>query len=176
MSGFLAPQGLPLGKGQRLQIAANYDNHYPHARVMGIYGVYFAPDPTVTDGCGPLPPIEARGATSPGRSGPPRFKVPLARRPHGRVRKLRNNATIHVRDFSFKPERIRVRTGTTLRWKFEDYLSHDVTVANGPRAFSSPYMSGGRVFRQRLKTPGTYRLFCTIHPMTMTQEIRVTRR
>jgi plastocyanin len=177
MSGFVSRQGLPVAKGQRLKITANYENRYPHVRVMGIYGVYFSPDGAVANGCAPLPPLESRASSAPGRRDPPRFKVPLARRPKGKVRRLRGKrATVRVSDFSFKPERIRVRAGTTVRWQFEDYFVHDVTVASGPRGFSSPNTKGGRAFRQKLKVPGTYRLYCTLHPTAMTQEIRVTRR
>jgi plastocyanin len=176
MSGFLSSQGLPVAKGQKLKLTANYENRYPHTRVMGIFGVYFVPDPSVGSGCTPLPPIEVDATSVPGRSYPPRFKVPLARKPAGRVRKLRSGATIHVRDFRFDKERIRVRRGSLLRWKFDGFNLHDVTVANGPRGFSSPNMDGGRVFRQKLAVPGTYRLYCTLHSTEMVQEIKVTRR
>jgi hypothetical protein len=173
MSGFLSQQGLPVAKGQRLKLTANYDNRYMHARVMGIMGVYFSPDPGVVNGCGPLPPMQVYGSPVAGRPDPPHFKIPLTRPPEGRWRRLGSRSTIHVSDFAFHPERIVVRRGTTLRWKFDDYMLHDVTVANGPRGFSSPYLSNGRVFRQKLKVPGTYRLFCTVHPLAMTQEIKV---
>jgi len=43
-------------------------------------------------------------------------------------------------------------------------LLHDVTVASGPRGFSDR----GR-FTQALDTPGTYELFCSLHPVSMTQ-------
>jgi plastocyanin len=176
MSGFLSPRGLPVAKGQKLKLTANYENRYPHTRVMGIFGIYFVPDPSVGSGCTPLPPIEVDAASVPGRRYPPRFRIPLARKPAGRVRKLRSGATIHVRDFRFDKERIRVRRGALLRWKFDGFNLHDVTVATGPRGFSSPNLDGGRVFRQKLKVPGTYRLFCTLHSTEMVQEIRVTRR
>jgi plastocyanin len=175
MSGFLSQQGLPLGKGQKLKLTANYDNRRPHTRVMGIFGAYFAPDPTVTDGCAGLPAVQNYASAAPGRRDPPRFTVPLARKPAGRVRKLGKSATIRVRDFAFTPERARVRRGTSLRWRFEGSTLHDVTVASGPRGFSSPNMNGDGVYRKKLKTPGTYRLFCTLHPTRMVQEIRVTR-
>jgi plastocyanin len=81
-----------------------------------------------------------------------------------------------VRDFAFSSERIRVARGTRLRWKFEDTTLHNITVANGPRGFSSPNLGGGRSYRAKLDTSGTYRLFCTIHPTVMTQEIKVGRR
>jgi plastocyanin len=37
-------------------------------------------------------------------------------------------------------------------------------------------MNGDRVYRKKLKEPGTYRLYCTLHPTRMVQEIKVTRR
>jgi plastocyanin len=176
MSGFLSQPGLPLAKGQKLKLTANYDNRYPHTRVMGIFGVYFAPDPAVTDGCAQLPPIQDYASNGPGRRDPPRFKVPLARKPVGRVRKLRSGATISVGDFQFNPERVRVRLGSTLRWKFEGSSLHDLTVASGPRGFSSPNMNGDRIYRKKFKAAGTYRFYCTLHPTKMVQEIRVARR
>jgi hypothetical protein len=176
MSGFLSPQGLPLARGQRLKLTANYDNRYPHTRVMGIMGVYFSPDGGVSDGCGPLPPIQTYSSGRPGRPDPPRFEVPLVRKPLGRLRRLGRSATVRVRDFSFDRERIRVPRGATVRWKFEGANLHNVTLATGPRGFSSPNMGSGRTFRARLKTPGTYRLFCTVHPTDMVQEIRVSKR
>jgi plastocyanin len=175
MSGFRSQQGLPLAKGQRLKLTANYENRHPHMRVMGIFGTYFAPDPTVTDGCAPLPSIETDASTAPGRSDPPYFKVPLARKPKGRLRRLRSGATVRVRDSGFDKERVRVRRGAVLRWKFEAYEAHNVTVASGPRGFSSPSMGAGGVFRKKLKVPGTYRLYCTLHAQRMVQQIRVAR-
>jgi plastocyanin len=177
MSGFLSQQGIPIARGQQLRINAIYDDRFLHTRVMGIFGVYFAPDPSVTEGCGVLPPIEVRASTAPGRRDPPYFRVPLARRPRGRVHRLRGkHPTIRVSDFGFRPERVSVRRGTTLRWRFEDFVAHDVTVASGPRGFSSPNTTSGGVFRVKLTVPGTYRIYCTLHPTAMTQEVRVTRR
>ena len=176
MSGFHSQQGLPLAKGQKLKLTATYDNRYPHTRVMGIFGNYFVPDGSVTDGCATLPAFQNFASTAPGRRHPPRFKVPLARKPVGRVKNLPKGGTISVGDFQFKPERIRTRVGSTLRWKFDGYNVHDVTVATGPRGFSSPNMNGERVYRKKLKSPGTYRLYCTLHAKKMVQEIRVARR
>jgi hypothetical protein len=176
MSGFLSSQGLPLERGQRLKLTANYDNRYPHTRVMGIMGVYFVPDPGVTNACGPLPLLETYASGRPGRSDPPRFRVPLPRKPLGRLWRAGRSATVRVRDFSFDKERLRVPRGATVRWKFEGSSFHNVTVATGPRGFSSPNTAAGRTFRARLKTPGTYRLFCTVHPTEMVQEIRVAKR
>jgi plastocyanin len=173
MSGFNTAAGIPITRGQRLKITANYDDSLPHVRVMGIYGVYFSPDASVTDGCQPLPQLQTYASTDPGRSDPPRFIVPLARKPPGRFKALGRRKTIEVRDFRYSRQRLRVRHGATLRWKFDGDFLHNVTVANGPRGFSSPNLDHGRTFREKLTVPGTYRLFCTLHPMQMSMEVKV---
>jgi hypothetical protein len=174
VSGFTTATGIPVLKGQKLEITANYDDQWPHMRVMGIYGVYFSPDPTVASGCGPLPAdLETHASAQPGRTSPPRFAVPLARRPAGRWRTLRSGSAIRVGDDFYSRQRVRLRTGARLRWRFSGYLLHNVTVASGPRGFSSPNLDSGRTFSHRFDVPGTYKLFCTLHPMSMSQVIRV---
>jgi hypothetical protein len=175
MSGFNASPGVPVTRGQKLKITANYDNTAPHVRVMGIYGVYFSPDASVTDGCAPLPPLQSFASTAPGRAEPPRFSVPLARKPPGKFRRLGRRKTIRVSDFRYSKQRLRVRKGTKLRWKFDDLALHNVTLANGPRGFASPNLDDGRTYREKLKVAGTYRLFCTLHPMQMSMEVKVGR-
>jgi plastocyanin len=176
MSGFRTAQGIPIAKGQKLKLTANYDNQHPHMRVMGIFGTFFAPDASITDGCAPPPPLEVDAAGIPGRSDPPYFKVPLARKPAGRLYRLGRNATIHVKDGGYDKEKVRVKPGTVVRWKFDGYDLHDVTVASGPRGFSSPHYGSGKVFRQKLSVPGTYKIYCTLHARTMVERIRVARR
>ena len=176
MSGFTAPGGIPVARGQRLRIAANYDNSALHTRVMGIFGVYLSPDAGVTAGCGALPPLQAHASAEPGRTEPPRFVVPLARKPKGTLRGLGRRRTIRVTDFRYARQRLRVRRGTSLRWRFDGAFLHNVTVANGPRGFSSKNLDGGRSFRHRFGVPGTYRLYCTLHPTQMTMEVKVRNR
>jgi hypothetical protein len=173
MSGFTTPEGIPVTAGQKLKITSNYDNARPHARVMGIYGVYFSPDASVTNGCAPLPSLTSHASSAPGRPDPPRYEVPLARKPKGKLRRLGRRKTIRVTDFRFEKQRLRVRAGTTLRWKFQGAFLHDVTVATGPEGFSSPHLDRERTYRKKLTRPGTYKLFCTLHPTRMTAEVRV---
>jgi hypothetical protein len=176
MSGFGSASGIPIAKGQRLKITANYDDRWPHVRVMGIFGVYFSPDPTVAKGCEPLPSdIETRAATEPGRADPPRFPVPLARHPRGRWRLLRSGATVRVDDAGYARERVRLTVGARLKWRFSGSGLHNVTLASGPRGFASPNLDQDRTFRHRFSVPGTYKLFCTLHPVQMVQIIRVRR-
>ena len=58
------------------------------------------------------------------------------------------------------------------RWRFAGPSRHDVTLANGPIGFSSPSVSSGS-FSFRFTRPGVYRLFCSLHPTTMTQVVTV---
>ncbi len=187
MSGFNTQSGIPVAKGERLRLDANYDDSLVHTRVMGIMIVYMAPDSTVRSSCGSLPGdlVDLR-STQPGRTKAPRFRVPLtglrhgvARRisaPPGRRVRLGRRGQITVGDLFFRHRNVSVRSGTTLRWLFRGREIHNVTVASGPRGFGSKNLTGGRSYRKKLRTPGTYRLFCALHPVSMTGTIRVRRR
>lgn len=50
---------------------------------------------------------------------------------------------------------------------------HNVTLANGPLGFASLNLGAGAGFTQRLKRRGTYRLFCSLHPVQMQQVVKV---
>ena len=63
-------------------------------------------------------------------------------------------------------------SGATVRWRFSDPVEHDVTLASGPRGFASYYTTRG-TYRRRLGAPGQYRIFCSLHPVTMSQTIEV---
>ena len=66
-----------------------------------------------------------------------------------------------------------VPVGTRLRWRFSDSTRHDVTVADGPLGFSSQPSAHGATFSRRLATPGVYKLFCSLHPVKMSQRVVV---
>jgi plastocyanin len=61
----------------------------------------------------------------------------------------------------------------TVTWNFLGAIPHDVTLANGPFGFSSDHLTGGASFSQTLTRRGTYRLFCSLHPVEMTEVIKV---
>ena len=187
MSGFNTQKGIPVAKGERLRLDANYEDSLVHTRVMGIMLVYLAPDNSVRSPCGGLPSdLVDLHSTQPGRTVAPRFRVPIVgirhgvarniSKPPGRRVRLGRNAAITVGDLFFHHSNISVRSGTTLRWDFEGSQIHNVTVANGPRGFASRNLPAGYSFRKKLHTPGTYRLFCALHPVSMTATIRVRRR
>jgi plastocyanin len=189
MSRYVSAQGFPVSKGPRLRLTSRYDNSLPHARVMGIVIAYMAPDGAVPEGCAP-PPTDARVeqpaelAGTPFRTKTPKFTVPLTgidskgravsiSRPPGRTRDLKAGTTIKVGDFSFSVPNARVKRGAKLNWKFGPNTLHNVTLANGPRGFSSLNLNDGRVYGYRFKVPGTYRVFCGLHPVSMTQTVTV---
>ncbi len=179
--------GWRVAKGERVRLTASYDNSRPHTRAMGIQLLFLAPDEGVTERCAP-PPADAREVQTerPHRTEPPRFRVPIIgldrngraveiRRAPGRTKRLRTGTTIRVKDFAFGVGNAIVNRGATLRWRFEDPELHNVTIADGPRGFSSDHLSDGRTFSKRLTTPGRYKLFCGLHPVSMTQTVRVKR-
>ena len=70
MSAFRSTTGLPVHAGETIRLNSIYDDSLPHVRVMGIMIAYLAPDPTVTQNCGPVPNWEVLKTNEPGRSGP----------------------------------------------------------------------------------------------------------
>ncbi len=185
VSGFLSPTGFPIAKGQRVRLTANYDNARLHTRVMGISMIYVAPQDV--DGCGPLPgDVQEYQTSLPHRTKPPLFRVPLIgldsrgraqviQAPPGRRRDLGRGGRISVRDFSFSRPNIVVNRGAKVRWTFQPWTLHNVTVADGPRGFASLNGNEGDTYTKKLTTPGTYKVFCALHPVDMTGTIKVRR-
>jgi plastocyanin len=188
MSGMLTQKGYPIAKGQRLRLYSNYDGERPHTRVMGISMVYVAPDESVK-GCQKPPddiikvqPAKLRGEQF--RTKPPKFTVPLTgidkngnaveiKRPPGKTVAANSGDTINVGSYFFGPPNVSVPQGSTLNWKFLKDTLHNVTLANGPRGFSSPNLNDGRGFKFKFKKAGTYRIFCALHPTRMSETVTV---
>lgn len=176
--------GWAVRKGEKLRVTAAYDGSRPHMRVMGISHVYVAEGGDVPAGCAP-PPKEGRtlGADFAGRDDPPRVRLTLARwdgrgkaevieRPAGSFARKDGDARVMVDEFRFKPDLLSVPRGATVRWAFRDRYLHDATVVRGPRGFATPTVRR-RDARYRFKVPGEYKLYCSIHPVLMSQVVRV---
>ncbi|MDO8211919.1 hypothetical protein [Conexibacter sp. CPCC 206217] len=180
-----SPTGVPLAANSKLRLTSTYDGVLPHTRVMGISVVYVAPDPTVTEPCGALPLDVSYSGRPPGRPTPPRFTVPLTgidpdsgraitiQAPPGRRVALRSGATVKIKGFNFSKRNIVLRRGSRLRWDFDDDGTiHNVTLASGPIGFGSENLDRGS-FTQRFSKAGTYRIFCALHPVAMTESVVV---
>ncbi|HEY1273801.1 MAG TPA: plastocyanin/azurin family copper-binding protein [Thermoleophilaceae bacterium] len=184
MGGFNSARGFPVAAGERIALDSIYDATRPHTRVMGIMLVYVAPDASVTSKCGPRPDDVTELPGPAGRKKPPPFTVPIVgirggravniAAPRGRRVRLGKRGTITVGDQFFRRPNVTVRKGSTLTWDFEGSTLHNITVANGPQGFSSPNLNDGRTFKAKLNKPGTYQLFCGLHPVAMTATIKVT--
>jgi plastocyanin len=97
--------------------------------------------------------------------------TPIAR-PSGRFVRRPGDATVRVNRFSFDPPLVSIPRGATVRWRFRDDRIHDATLVRGPRGFATPTVRN-RSESQRFTVPGEYRLYCSIHPVLMSQVVRV---
>jgi hypothetical protein len=184
---WVTSSGVPVRRGERLVATAVYEDSRPHTRAMGIWHLYLAPGGPSPDACpqlpgdvsGDLPPI-------PGRPDPPAVTVPLtgidARgravpmlTPPGPLLRRASSASVRVGDTSYSVRRLSIGLGGRVRWNFRDPDLHDVTLASGPVGFASPWMRRGDSFARRFDVPGTYRLYCSLHPIAMNQVIDVRR-
>ncbi len=164
MSSFASSEGIPVAAGDTLRLTATYDDSLPHTRVMGIMLAYLAQSPVT--GCGPIPDLQV-DLGQPGS--PPLAPMPLARQPRGPARHVSSSV---VGDFAFVTGRALVGRGTRFTWRFIGPSEHNVTLASGPVGFSSPTLERAR-WSYRFTRAGVYRLYCSLHPVSMTQIVRV---
>ena len=76
----LSKAGIPVRKGELLDVTGDYDQSEPHGRVMAITHLYVAPDRQIPAGCAPLPAdLHTVWTRARGRSVPPRVTIPLSR-------------------------------------------------------------------------------------------------
>lgn len=162
MTSFSDPAGRPVRAGDVVRLAARYDNSRPHMRVMGIAILYFAPG--ASSGC------SAYSSPVPAPSTADRVTIQLLKQPSGPVR--RQIRSTWVGDYAFGAQRVSLRRGSVFTWRFLGGVEHDVTLASGPVGFASPSMTRG-TYSFRFTRPGTYRLFCSLHPARMTQMVVV---
>lgn len=185
MSAFGDTTGLPIHKGETLRLNSVYGDSQPHVRVMGIMIVYFAPDPSVTQNCGPTPNWTILKTDQPGRTGPIPFTIPLTaldangqattiNAPPGKLQNASSGTVVPVGDRYFGDPNLRVRQGSSLTWQFGGQEIHNVTLANGPLGIGSDNLDGNRTFTQKFNRPGTYRFFCALHPVQMQERVVVT--
>jgi plastocyanin len=187
MSKVISASGWAVSRGDRLKILSRYANDSPHSAVMAIMHLYVAHGAGRPVQCPPLPDdiqtLRLAFLGAPGRETPPLEQPELSELgPDGVARPVADltgpiavrggDADVRVRNGAFTPRRLSVASGATVRWRFLDPVEHDVTLASGPRGFASDYMRRG-TYRRRLTVPGQYRIFCSLHPVTMSQTIEV---
>jgi plastocyanin len=167
-------KGIPIAKGEVLRRVAVHDNHNLHVASMGFWVTGFVEDDSVKK-CGPIPrdTVELNRPRRFDRTPNHDLVVPQLAKPSGAFTAFDGNS-LEVGDGFFRPGRITAKVGQTVTWSFGGSQPHSVTVANGPRGFSSIYW--GRTRGTYSVTPtvrGTYRLTCLVHPTTMAQTLKV---
>jgi plastocyanin len=71
-------------------------------------------------------------------------------------------ATISIDNFTFAPERLTLRAGTSVTWRNEDDIPH--TVTSSARLFKSSALDTDDTYSFTFTEPGTYEYFCSLHP------------
>ena len=94
-----------------------------------------------------------RGTSAPTEEGECRF-------PAGED--IPGSTIVVIRDFTFEPAEVRVRSGERVTWVNCDQDSHTSTADGGE--WSSPLLAPGDAFTQSFETPGELTYHCEPHP------------
>ena len=72
------------------------------------------------------------------------------------------DAAVAIDNFTFGPQELRVKAGTTVTWVNRDDIPH--TVTSTTLAFRSKALDTNDKFSFTFTTPGIYKYFCSLHP------------
>jgi plastocyanin len=72
------------------------------------------------------------------------------------------DAIISIDNFTFAPERLTLRAGTTVTWRNQDDIPH--AVASTAKLFKSSALDTDDTYSFTFTEPGTYEYFCSLHP------------
>jgi amicyanin len=72
-------------------------------------------------------------------------------------------ATVSIDNFTFNPQKLTVKAGTTVTWTNKDDIPHGIA-ATGNAFTRSNAMDTDNTYSFTFTTPGTYQYFCYIHP------------
>ena len=182
---FISARGIPVRQGELLTVTGRYDAEVAHPAVMAITHVYIAADERAPEGCEALPADRRIHWTRKrGRAWVAPTQIPLTGLDaRGRPKVIARAAgpsvaagassLVDLRGSLFGPPNLSIALGGTVTWRALDPERHIVFLANGPRAVDGPLMRRGSVYAQRFEVPGTYNLFCYLHPVTMHQTLTV---
>ena len=75
---------------------------------------------------------------------------------------LAEDTQVKIDNFTFSPQQITVKAGTTVVWINGDDIPH--TVTSSKQAFKSKVLDTDEKFSFTFATPGTFEYFCALHP------------
>jgi plastocyanin len=73
-----------------------------------------------------------------------------------------SDTKVEIDNFTFSPQRITVKAGTTVTWMNADDTPH--TVVSSAKVFKSKALDTDDSFSFTFTTPGVYEYFCSVHP------------
>src|SRR5215469_5937473 len=77
---------------------------------------------------------------------------------------------VTIDNFSFTPQDVTVKAGTTVTWVNQDDVPH--TVVSNDKKFKSKALDTDDKFSLTFNDPGTYEYYCSVHPK-MTAKVTV---
>jgi plastocyanin len=72
-----------------------------------------------------------------------------------------DDVAVKIGNFTFGPQELKVKSGTTVTWTNEDDIPHIVV---SPNNFRSKPLDSEDKYSFTFTTPGTYKYFCSLHP------------
>ena len=75
---------------------------------------------------------------------------------------LAADVEVKIDNFTFNPQQITVKAGTTVVWTNHDDIPH--TVTSSTQTFKSKALDIDDKFAFTFATPGRYEYFCALHP------------
>ena len=69
---------------------------------------------------------------------------------------------VKIDNFTFNPQEVTVKPGTTVVWTNHDDIPH--TVTSSTQAFKSKVLDTDEKFSFTFTTAGTFKYFCALHP------------
>jgi plastocyanin len=72
------------------------------------------------------------------------------------------STAVNIDNFTFTPQRVTVKAGTTVTWANNDDIPH--VVASSTKAFRSKVLDTDDKFAFTFTTAGVYEYFCSLHP------------
>ena len=69
---------------------------------------------------------------------------------------------IKIENFTFNPDAVTIKAGTTIKWTNDDDIPHSVVEAE--TKFRSKPIDSGETFEMTFTNPGEVNYFCGLHP------------
>ena len=69
---------------------------------------------------------------------------------------------VKIDNFTFSPNTLTLKVGSTIRWTNHDDIPHNVVSED--KSFKSKVLDTDQQFSYTFTKPGTYTYFCSIHP------------